>query len=226
MAQKGKLVGNLLRQNRKMAKSSNDKYIVVNWTLPAVKTCPAAGHCKIGCYATQGAYIWSNVRSAHESNWKLAKNTTKFIAAMSKDIQQWLDKAKRGSKQLVVRVHDAGDYYDLKYLQAWLEIMSQFPSVTFYSYTKQVKIFKKLKERLLLPMNFCVIYSYGGIYDHLIDPSMDRHSAVFGSMDELVTAGYVDTTANDLNAIGDNHRIGLVYHGANSKQWTSGASYE
>jgi hypothetical protein len=86
-----------------------------------------------------------------------------------------------------------------------------------------VPIFKDLTKQGKIPNNFTLIYSYGGLADSLIDPNTDRHSAVFDSIESLTMAGYSDTTENDLSAIGENHRIGLVYHGHKGKAWQAKA---
>jgi hypothetical protein len=213
----------LFSQNKKIKGSNTDQTLVINFGLPAYKsktgliTCPSAGACAKGCYATQGAYIWSNVNAAYEKRLE-ATLTDQFIDLAQQELDLWLKRAKRQQKQLVVRVHDSGDYYNIGYINRWFRVMQNNPDIVFYSYTKQVKIFKALVDQGLKPNNLTLIYSYGGLFDHLIDPNIDRHSAVFSSMEELKENNYVDTTENDLNAVFSvNHRIGLVYHGAKSK---------
>jgi hypothetical protein len=49
----------------------------------------------------------------------------------------------------------------------------------------------------------------------------DRHARVFQNRADMIAAGYQDTTTNDINAMGDNPKIGLVYHGAKSKAWNT-----
>jgi hypothetical protein len=209
----------LLTQNGKMKKSSQNGITVVNWTIPAfqsvsgLKTCPNAGLCAVGCYARSGTYRFSNVARAHEEKLKLTQNDA-FIQLMIAEINQWL--AKKSVSSLKVRIHDAGDFYSMEYMQRWQAIMSHFetnPLVSFYAYSKQVKMFKGLT----LPSNFVLIFSYGGKQDALIDVNVDRHARVFESIAELDTAGYIDGTHDDLvAACGASNKIGLVYHGAKS----------
>lgn len=222
----------LLSQNKKLAKSSDSRHTVFNFGIPAyqsstgLRTCPAAGQCAkaAGCYALQGAYQWSNVAQAFE--WRLQQTLKdNFAELMGNEIAVKLKTAQRTGKQLVIRIHDSGDFYNLNYIAKWFDVMRAFPEVQFYAYTKQVKMFKALEHNPVwtLPGNFTLIYSFGGIFDHLIDVHTDRHSAVFGSREELEAAGYSFANDNDLVAIGANHRVGLVYHGAKSKQWEAGA---
>ena len=76
-----------------------------------------------------------------------------------------------------------------------------------------VRLFKDLTARKELPANLTLIYSYGGTEDKLIDPKVDRHSAVFSSEEELLAAGYADSSEDDAVALGTNPKIGLIYHG-------------
>jgi len=39
-----------------------------------------------------------------------------------------------------------------------------------------------------------------------------RHARIFGSLEELTEAGYIDASANDLNAIQSNKKVGLIFH--------------
>lgn len=200
---------NLLTRNSKIAKMSGA--YTVNWTLPAVRTCPQASTCKVGCYATQGAYAWTPSQRAHKRNFQLSKQDN-FAQVISEELSR-RKKIKR------VRIHDAGDFYNEGYLLKWLYIIRAFPQIEFYAYTKMVALFKSLAQKQCLPSNLTTIYSYGGKQDHLINPSIDRHSAVFSSLEDLLAAGYSDASKDDSVATGVNHKIGLVYHGAKSKQW-------
>jgi hypothetical protein len=66
------------------------------------------------------------------------------------------------------------------------------------------------KERL--PKNFTLIKSLGGKADKAIDMSNDRHARIFNSVMELTAAGYANASNDDLIAIGNNPKIGLVIH--------------
>lgn len=206
----------LLTQNAKMKKSSQDGLTVVNWTIPAfqsitgLKTCPNAGACAAGCYARSGTYRFSNVAKAHEAKLELTQKN-EFSALMIAEIEGWLK--KRSVKTLMVRIHDAGDFYSKEYTLQWFDVMNHFKGnqkVKFYAYTKQVEVFKNL----IIPENFRLIFSYGGKQDSMIDQNTDFHARVFESIDALNAAGYVDGTNNDMiAAIGQSNKIGLVYHG-------------
>jgi hypothetical protein len=218
-------MGNLLTQNGKMKKSSQNGITNVNWTIPAfqsstgLKTCPNAGLCSIGCYARSGAYMFSNVKRAHEAKLALTQSDT-FVGLIIADIDLWLK--KRNTKHLKVRIHDAGDFYSVSYLDKWVKIMNHFETdsrVSFYAYTKQVELFKTSKG---IPSNFTVIFSQGGKQDHLIDITKDRHARVFQTIEALESAGYQNGTEDDMvAACGKSNKIGLVFHHA--KSWENTA---
>lgn len=207
----------LLTQNSKMKKSSQTGTTVVNWTLPAFRsetgftTCPNARACVSGCYARSGTYRFKSSVVAHNGKLDLALSAN-FVPEMIAEIENWLK--KRSVQNLKVRIHDAGDFFSVEYLNKWLAIMSHFKTnerVTFYAYTKMVSMFKTVA----IPANFRVIFSFGGSEDHLIQIETDFHSRVFESIQELEAAGYQNGTDDDMvAAIGNCPKVGLVYHGA------------
>ena len=205
---------NLFTRNKKIAKMSGA--YTVNFGIPAYKeasgklTCPFASDCIKGCYAQAGAYVWSNVKAAFQRRYELTL-TDKFVSTVNAEL-----KSRKKIKR--VRIHDSGDFYSVSYLYKWIEIMKSNPSIEFYAYTKSVKMLKSF----VLPKNFTVIFSLGGKQDHLIEKSIDRHAAVFSSEFELFKAGYVDGTDDD-NVASSNisNKIGLVFHGVKSKQWST-----
>jgi hypothetical protein len=216
----------LLVKNAKIANSNDNKHTVYNFGIPAfqsesgLKTCPMAGQCAKGCYAQQGAYLWTPVAKAYE--WRLSQTLeTNFSDLMIKAIESKFKTANRQSKQLVIRIHDSGDFYNAEYIGKWFEVMKHYPTVKFYAYTKMVPLFQKLTKQGKVPANFTLIYSEGGLADAKINHSLERHSRVFESLEQLQAAGYIDTTENDLNAIGDSLKVGLCYHGHAKYKWNT-----
>lgn len=184
-----------------------------------------AGECKAGCYAQQGAYAWSNVAQAFKARHE-ATLRDDFVEMMSAEIGVKHRTAQRTGDRLMIRIHDSGDFYSPEYLMKWVNVVSKFPDVHFYAYTKSVSMIRRTRDRMLAgywPSNFRIIFSEGGLEDHKIGPD-DRHARVFSSREELEAAGYVDCTDDDwLAATTGSYLIGLVYHGAKSKQWRTGA---
>lgn len=217
----------LLVKNAKIANSNDNKHTVYNFGIPAYRsksglvTCPMAGNCgKLGgCYALQGAYAWSPVKAAYE--WRLAKTLEPdFDKLMINAIAPKLKTAIRQQKQLVIRIHDSGDFYNAEYIGKWFEVMKYYPTVKFYAYTKMVPLFQKLTKQGKVPSNFTLIYSEGGLADSKINTDSERHSRVFESLEQLLNAGYTDASKDDLKAISAiGGKVGLIYHGHAKYKW-------
>lgn len=197
-----------LTRNSKIEKMSGVK--TYNWGIPAYKassgfkTCPNAAACVKGCYATQGAYLFSNVAKVFEARLKLSLSN-RFVDVMNAELRR--RKVER------LRIHDSGDFFSKEYLEKWLRIIALNPTIKYYAYTKMVSMFKEYASKGRIPDNFIVIYSYGGTEDKLINKETDRHSWVFSTVAELKHAGYADAHVDDSIALGVNPKIGLVYHG-------------
>lgn len=216
----------LLVKNAKIAKSGNDNLVIYNFGIPAYETeingvklitCPGAGTCASGCYATMGAYGWNTVQNAYR-NRLIATLDDSFVGLMVQAINTKKRSADRNFKDLAIRIHDSGDFYTKAYLNKWLTIMKEFPSVKFYAYSKMIPWLKDKQ----LPNNFTTIFSYGGKFDSFIDREKDRHSSVFQDLESLVSKGYSDASKDDSVAFtSDSNKIGLIYHGYKSKEWTT-----
>lgn len=203
-------MSDLLTQNGKLKKTSKEMGVrVFNFGIPAFndpdtgkRTCPFAGECAKFCYARKGAYTWSNVKPAFVRRYKATKQDD-FVAVMVAEIKR--------RKVQFLRVHDSGDYYSPAYIDKWLAIAAALPDVNFYSYTKSIPLWKGKA----IPANMDIIFSEGSTVDHLIDPDADRHSRIFDSKQQLLDAGYIDASKNDLMAtrwFNESNKIGLIIH--------------
>lgn len=182
------------------------------WSIPAMNarlsdgrnfvTCPHAGVCAKLCYARSGTYQFSNVKAAHLRNLEATLND---LSGWTREVINELMAPKfRGGK--AVRIHDAGDFYSLDYLNAWVLIAQATPDVLFYAYTKEVAMVKEV----VLPSNFAILFSKGGTQDHLINEN-DRHAEVFPDLESLIAAGYMDQEGSDLHAVTlPTTKIGIV----------------
>ena len=200
---------NLLTQNAKMKKTSLENNAkIFNFSIPAYKTksgkltCPFADSCVKYCYAQKGNYVrFPKIQELMEEKYEITKQYN-FNTLINEEI-----KKKRATH---IRIHDSGDFYSIKYLRKWLLIAEYNKEVIFYAYTKSIKFFKDYD--INLPNNFKVIFSEGSKKDELINTLKDRHARIFKSVTELLKSGYIDASNNDLKAITDNKKVGLVYH--------------
>jgi hypothetical protein len=178
---------------------------IYNWSIPAlaaklsngknIKTCPNAGACANVCYARNGTYNFSNVKARHTANLEYVINDPQgWFAQMLEEVNHPRMRGK------YVRIHDSGDFFSEDYLLLWLKIALMTPDVTFYCYTKEVSMFKRIVE-YDCPKNFRYLYSLGGREDYLIDLELDRHADVFPNDAAILEAGYANQDASDLLAI-------------------------
>jgi len=199
---------NLLTQNAKMKKTSKEnKAKILNFSIPAYKTksgkstCPFAGGCQKYCYAQKGNYTrFPIVQELMEKKYLLSKQDN-FNTLMNEEIKK--------KKPTHVRIHDSGDFYSPLYLQKWVDIANDNKDVIFYAYTKSIKFFV---EGFTVPTNLKIIFSEGSKRDDLINVNIHRHARIFKTSNELKAAGYIDASANDLQAITDNKKVGLIFH--------------
>jgi hypothetical protein len=198
---------NLFTQNSDLKKTG-----IYGWTLPAhwvkltdgtkFNTCPNAGVCASFCYAKNGTFMFSNVRKAHIEKLEFVLNKRdEWINAINTEL-----KLKKYNGKYI-RIHDAGDFFSLQYAMDWINFAKENPQCIFYTYTKEVSLFKNIGE---LPKNFITIFSFGGKEDHLINKEIDRHSDVFPNHKEMIEAGYNDIGDDDSQAaMNANHKVGL-----------------
>ena len=198
---------NLLTQNSKLKKTSIENNArVLNFSLPAYKTitgktvCPFAKDCIKYCYAQKGNYKYPSVVKGLNNRYELSQ-TDEFVPKMNATIIL--------ERPTHVRIHDSGDFYSIKYLQKWVQIAEHNKEVIFYAYTKSIKFFV---DGLLLPDNMKIIFSEGSKTDNLINAREHRHARIFKTSKELNAAGYIDASSNDLQAITENKKVGLIFH--------------
>lgn len=184
-----------------------------SWNLIPIVHCPMAGACKSYCYATVGQQAFRSgvLRRARAF---LATQQADFVPRMIQEIGKAV---KKGAK--AIRIHDSGDFYSLEYLLNWFLIAQAFPGVKFYAYTKMVPLVQQTTSAGLVPDNFRLIQSLGGLADSRIDRSLP-HSRIFGSIQDLKAAGYMDASESDAPAaFSSSPLVGLVIHGAKQKKF-------
>jgi hypothetical protein len=98
-----------------------------------------------------------------------------FKAKLESEIQTEVDKfAKKGAK-VVIRWHDAGDFFSPDYVDLAYSVARKFPQVDFYAYTKMAGVATGNK-----PNNFKMNFSMGATPDQekQIQPKSTKHSTV------------------------------------------------
>ena len=182
----------ILKQNQKMQHSDGTSSVFYNVGLPALKglavnekkkefvivnTCPGAGVCKTFCYAMKGGYVQWKAVSMGQSRMLnfLINDSAGFSAQMKAELTKAEKKASKKNDKVIVRWHDAGDFFSPQYLALGYDIARSFPNVDFYAYTKIASVAQGEK-----PDNFRMNYSEGALrsQEKQIDFIKTKHSKV------------------------------------------------
>jgi hypothetical protein len=159
--------------NAKLAKD------IANFSLPAGHSCPGAQSClakadretgritdgpnsQYRCFSASQEAAFSNVRRTRWNNFDLLRaahtrtNMRELIFDSMPDPNRWTK----------MRIHVSGDFFNLAYFQAWIDVATRLTSHLFYAYTKSGGIVDKyLTAGGVLPANFILTGSDGGKQD-------------------------------------------------------------
>ena len=195
------------------------------FTLPAGHTCPGAKDClsranretgkiqdgpdtEFRCFAASAEATYPSLRNMVWRNFELIKATLKnSVDACADLICESLPK-----KFDIMRVHVGGDYFNVKYLQAWIEVAKRNPDKIFYSYSKSLHFFKQFA----LPENLVLTASRGGKYDNMIDLHGWKEALVVYSEQEAIDKG-LEIDHDDTHAAFGKDNFALLIHGTQPK---------
>lgn len=154
---KDRKVANSVMPSGKQARIANA------FSLPAGQaySCPGAtDYCEAICYAGKLEKIFKGFRENVMHNWNVLKDLSgpammdELIPAMQqfvKDCDKW-DAPKH------FRIHADGDFFNDDYIMAWIHVMTLFPEVQFWVYTRNVKAAVRIHKRGL---SNCSLYFSG-----------------------------------------------------------------
>jgi hypothetical protein len=147
----------ILGTNAKMAKSKKEGAITYDLTLPALSgivvdeetgefveiiTCPGAGECQLICYARKGGYVMfpaSSMSAAQALNF-LVNHPEDYMKMFDAEVKKAGALADKNGIKLLVRIHDAGDFFSKEYYNLSMDVARNNPDVKFYFYTKMGEI--------------------------------------------------------------------------------------
>jgi len=147
----------ILGTNAKMAKSKKEGAITYDLTLPALSgivvdeetgefveiiTCPGAGECQLICYARKGGYVMfpaSSMSAAQALNF-LVNHPKDYMNMFDAEVKKAKALADKNGIKLLVRIHDAGDFFSKEYYNLSMDVARNNPNVKFYFYTKMGEI--------------------------------------------------------------------------------------
>jgi hypothetical protein len=174
--------------------------------LPAGYTCPAAKDCltraernperdcwevvdygKFRCYAASQEALYPSVRKLRWKNYNDIMNSRNLIADLCTMVEF--------SPHKYIRLHSSGDFFNMRYYKAWLQVAEKFPNRIFYGYTKV----DWLLDEEWRTDNFRFNLSLGGLNDNkflnqswlpvtgvAIDPKAEYpHPLITGALTEI-----------------------------------------
>lgn len=119
----------------------DDNTTFLTWSLPSRKCCPYATEmCKKKCFAKKNE-TFKGVRDSRERNLEETKKDS-FVNDMIDHLKYHLERPKNNGKQIIVRIHTSGDFYNLEYFEKWVRIAKHFKGnsqILFQAYTKSIK---------------------------------------------------------------------------------------
>ena len=142
--------------NKKLISNNEISFLI--WNLPSVITCPYRTiHCEHFCYAEKSERVYPSVLPSRQKNFELSRRAD-FVERMIYTISVELQRPSNKNKKIVFRIHESGDFYNLSYVNKWLDIIRHFEKnkkIVFVAYTKSVTYF----DGVALPHNFKLLAS-------------------------------------------------------------------
>lgn len=181
------------------------------------------------CFAANQELQYDEVRALRWSNYDLLLNTEKtsgvngMYQLIKKSIEFAFDET---GKKDEVRIHESGDFYNQKYLDAWVMVAKSMPDILFYAYSKSIPYFRKYmspddqgNNTLMLSNNFIVTFSEGGRLDKELETLNVKSSKVFKSPEEILAAGMKVDLDDTLAKLAGNKAssFALLLHGTQDK---------
>jgi hypothetical protein len=106
---------------------------IFNFSLPAPGTCPGATEaCLSKCYALRFARYAASCLEKHAANFARAQDPIPFARAMLAEI--------RFKRVKLLRIHVAGDFFDVPYVEAWDHIACRSRGTKFLFYTRSWRL--------------------------------------------------------------------------------------
>lgn len=165
---------------------------------------------KFRCFSASQEVQYTNVYNLREENFETLRN-------MSEDEMYNTLSEALPSDAGIVRIHVAGDFFNMMYMRAWIRIAIANPHILFYAYTKSLRYWLDLKG--CMPQNIIFTASRGGREDYLIELHNLREAVVVFSEQQAAELG-LEIDHDDSHAARPslrNQSFALLIHGTQPK---------
>ncbi len=164
----------------------NKKYysgVVYEWNLPTGSTCPFALECKVTVDRMTGKF------DVKKGQYRCYAASPERFPAVREHRWNNFDYVRAGgipeipSKVKAIRIHAAGDFFNQKYFDMWVELAKSNPIIEMWAYTKSLRYWvSRINE---IPDNLILTASYGGREDNLIKEYNLKNVKVYPNKEEV-----------------------------------------
>jgi hypothetical protein len=161
------------------------------------------------CFSASQEVVYTNVYNLRKANYDT-------LRAMSHDADMYnAIKEVMPKNAGVIRIHVGGDFFNEKYMLAWLRMAWAYPNVLFYAYTKSLKFWAKLRGFIDETPNMVLTASRGGRLDSMIESEGFRSVRVVYSELEanLLNLEIDHTDSHAADPYKKNDDFALLIHG-------------
>ena len=132
---KDRKVANAVTPNGKQASIAN------TFGLPAGKSysCPGATSvCESVCYAGRLEKVFPTVKKNLLHNWELLRNADNdtMVRLLDEMIIEFIADCEKRNAEKLFRIHWDGDFFNDTYTNAWKTIITNYPEIQFWVYTR------------------------------------------------------------------------------------------
>jgi len=189
------------------------------FNLPPIETCPYAYDCQkiYKCYAISLEEYRPDFKAQNKYNFDLLRKHHKSIDKMA----DLIDSSLRQHNCKIIRIHSSGDFFNERYLKAWLKVARNNKDIIFYAYTTSIPFWINNLDEINSLQNFKLIASLGtNNQDYLIKKYNLQFSKVVYSENEAKKLN-LPVDYNEKLAISQNDNFALVIHGTQPKNHES-----
>jgi hypothetical protein len=129
------------------------------FSMPPIKACPNCHDCASTCYATKAYRQYPGTRKLWDKNFE---DATTDLETLYNDLDKQLEEISKRSSLKTVRIHQSGDFISSAYIRMWCRLVSKYPGIHFYAYTKVYGGFRSNLNELDSKPNVNIIPSFVG----------------------------------------------------------------
>jgi hypothetical protein len=179
------------------------------YSLDGKRTLKDGPNTQFRCFSASQEVVYTNVYNLRKRNYDTLRGM-KHDDDMFHAINDAIPKNAG-----VIRIHVGGDFFNDKYLFAWLRMAWKHPDKLFYAYTKSLKFWALHRGYIETTPNLVMTASTGGRLDSMIESEGFRNVKVVYSEAEASKLGleidHDDSHAADPSKRNDN--FALLIHG-------------